>query len=87
MKTFLKILLLVLAVIVAVKLLPVVLLVGGGMALIAALIATIGVSLAAGLVGVGLFLALVLSPIWLPILALFGLIALFKKVGAKPAVA
>lgn len=87
MKTFLKNLLLVLAVAVAIKLMPIALIFGAVLALVAALVAAVGLSLAAGLVGVGLFLALVLSPIWLPVLALVGLIALIKKIGATPAVA
>jgi hypothetical protein len=85
MKTFLKVLLLVLAVAVAVKLMPIALIFGGVLALVAALVAAVGLSLAAGLVGVGLFLAFVSSPIWLPILALLGLIALVKRLAPKPA--
>lgn len=84
MNTFLKVVLVVLAVIVAVKLLPVALamacLVAGAVAVVGAL----GLSLAAGIVGMGLLLAVVLSPIWLPIMALVGIVALFKKVSAKP---
>ena len=47
-------------------------------------IVAVGVSLAAGILGVGLLLAAVLSPIWLPVMALVGIVALFKRVSAKP---
>lgn len=87
MKTFLKVFLIALGVIVAVKLLPVALVLGSILAAVAAVVAALGLSLAAGLLGAGLLLALVLSPIWLPVLALVGFIALMKKVGAKPAAA
>ncbi len=85
MKTFLKILLVALAVIVAIKLLPLALVLGCVVAGVAAIVAAVGVSLGAGLLAAGLLLALVLSPIWLPILALVGIVALIKKLGAKPA--
>jgi hypothetical protein len=87
MKTFLKILLSPLAIIVAVKLLPVALVLIGVLAAVAVLVAVVGVSLTAGLLGAGLLLALLLSPVWLPIMALVGVIALFKKLIARPAVA
>lgn len=85
MKTFLKVLLILIGVVVAIKLLPVALAVMCVIAAGAALVALIGVSLAAGLLCAGLVLALLLSPIWLPVLALVGLIALIKKLSAKPA--
>lgn len=87
MKTFLKVLVVALAVIVGVKLMPVALVLGCVLAVAAALVAAVGVSLAAAILGAGLLLALVLSPIWLPILALVGTIALIKKVSAKRALA
>ena len=85
MKTFLKILLLVLAVIVAVKLLPVALAFGCVIAGVAAIVAALGVSLAAGLLGAGLVLGASCSrrADWLPILALVGIVALFKKVSRE----
>ena len=87
MKTLLKILLVVLAVIVAVKLLPVAMVVGCVLAGLAAVVTAVGVSLVGGVLALGLFLALVLSPIWLPVMALIGIIALFKKASAKPVTA
>jgi hypothetical protein len=84
MKPFWKILLLVLAVIVAVKLLPVTLAMACVLGGIALAVVAVGVSLAAGLMGVGLVIALLLSPIWLPVMALAGIIALCKRANAKP---
>jgi hypothetical protein len=85
MKTFLKILLIVMAAIVAVKLLPFALALGCVVAAGMGVVAVIGFSLAAGLLGAALLLALVLSPIWLPVMALVGIIALVKKTGTKAA--
>jgi ABC-type transport system involved in cytochrome c biogenesis permease component len=87
MKTFLKVLLILIAVVVAIKLLPVALAFACGIAACAVIVALVGVSLAAGLLCAGLLLALLLSPIWLPVLALVGGIALIKKLNAKPATA
>lgn len=85
MNTFLKVLLILVAVVVAIKLLPVALALICVLAAGVGLLALIGVSLAAGLLCAGLLLAVALSPIWLPVLALVGLIALIKKSGAKTA--
>ena len=85
MKTFLKVLLIAVAVVIAVKLLPVALALACVLAACVGVVAAVGVSLAAGVLCAGLLLALVLSPIWLPVLALVGLISLVKKGGAKPA--
>ena len=70
-----------------VKLLPVALVLGLMLGGVAVIVAVVGVSLATGLVGVGLLLAVLLSPIWLPVLALFGIVALVKKANAKPVMA
>ena len=87
MKTFLMVLLILIAAVVAVKLLPFLFALLCVCGACVAVVALIGVSLAAGLLCAGLVLALVLSPIWLPVLALVGLIALIKKLGAKRATA
>ena len=85
MKTFLKVLLILIAAVVAIKLLPLALAFVCVIAAGAGLLALIGVSFAAGLICAGLLLAVLLSPIWLPVLALVGVIALVKKLGAKTA--
>lgn len=79
MKTFLKVLLVVIAVFIAIKLLPITLFAAcilGGAAL-AVLVA--GVSAAALVVCLAAALIAVLSPIWLPILAIVGLVLLIKR--------
>ena len=79
MKTFLKIALLVIVALVTVKLLPAIF--GLGCALAAAVLAlvAIGASAVAALIGGVIALAAVLSPIWVPALAIVGLIALIKR--------
>ena len=93
MKTFLIFLLALVGAVVVVKLLPLAfapvifvlglllliggLLVGGVAATVAA-----GLALLVGLLAGGVALAVVLSPIWIPVLAIVGLIALIKHVSA-----
>jgi hypothetical protein len=79
MKTFLKIVLLVILAVVAVKFLP--LLFGLGCVLAAAVVGllAVGASAVAALFGTMFALAVLLSPIWVPVLALVGLIALIKR--------
>ena len=83
MKTLLKIGLIVVAVVVAIKLLPTALVLGG----VAALLALVGFLTASGLLGAGLLLTLLLTPLWLPVLAVMGLIALGKKLCGRPVAA
>ena len=96
MKTFLIVLLALVGAVIAVKLLPLAfapvifvlglllliggLLVGGAAATIAAVLALL-VSLLMG----GLVLLVILSPIWIPVLAIVGLIALIKRLSAQSA--
>lgn len=91
MTTFLKIVLCVIAAILAIKLLPVLLapvLLVGLVALLlaglllgsAGLVASIGVALLAGFFVLALVLLAVLSPIWIPVLLIVGLVALLRKV-------
>jgi hypothetical protein len=79
MKTFLKVILIVMIAIIAVKLLPFTLALGfalGG-AIVAA--AVLGLSALAVLFCVSLALIAVLAPVWIPVLALVGAIALIKR--------
>lgn len=82
MKTFLKVLLLVIAAVVFVKLLP--LIFGLGCLLAGATFGFIALaaSVIAALLGSALVIMVVLSPIWVPILAVVGIIALVKR-GAR----
>ena len=83
MKNFLKIVLLVILAIVAVKFLPLIFafgwLLGGALVGLIALAA----SAIAALVGSVFVLAAVLSPIWIPLLALIGIILLVKRSNRK----
>lgn len=85
MKTFLKILLIAVLALLALKLTPV-FAVGAFIGLIvAAVLSAVGLSLVAALVAVALAFAMALSPIWIPVLVVLGAISLFKKLGDKPA--
>ncbi len=85
MKTFLKVLLIAAVLIVAIKLSPVIF-IGALLGLIAAaVLGAVGISLVAALLAVLLAFTLALSPIWIPILVVFGLVSLFRK-GSNPAV-
>jgi hypothetical protein len=79
MKGFVKVLLLVIAAIIALKFLP--LIFALGLTLAGALLGLIAAAASAviALVGGVLLLALLLSPIWIPILALVGVILLIKR--------
>ncbi|MBI4623982.1 MAG: hypothetical protein HY736_12300 [Verrucomicrobia bacterium] len=85
MNPFLKIILILVAAVIAVKLLPLTLALGCIFAAALAVFALVGVSLVAVLLCLGLLLAALLSPIWIPLLALVGLIALIKRGTRAPA--
>jgi hypothetical protein len=87
MKTFLKVLLIVALAILAVKLLPITLVAGCIFAVGVALLAAVGVSLVALGLCISLAIAALLSPIWIPVLALVGIIALIKRHRRAPIVA
>ena len=79
MKTFLKVVLLLIVVVIAVKFLQ--LIFGLGWLFAAAVIGALAFTASAVVAVTGSFfvIALILSPIWLPMLALVGLIALIKR--------
>jgi hypothetical protein len=81
MKTFLKVLLIAALLIVAIKLSPVIF-IGALLGLFAAaVLGAVGISLVAVLLAVLLAFTLALSPIWIPILVVMGLVSLFRKNG------
>ena len=83
MKNFLKIVLLMLAAIVAVKFLPAIFAFGWLLAgAVVGMMALAGTAIAA-LIGSVFVLTAVLSPIWSPLLALIGIIALVKRSNRK----
>jgi len=75
MKTFLKVILIVIAAVLAVKFLPLTLVLGCILGLGVALLAAAGASLLALGGGVALAVVALLSPLWVPVLAVVGLIA------------
>lgn len=79
MNTFTKIILVAAALIVAIKLSPVIFLAGLLGLLAAALLGVVGLSLLGVLVGLLIALTVSLAPIWIPVLAILGLISLFRR--------
>ncbi len=88
MKTFLKIVLIVVLALLALKFIPVIFVGAAAGLLVATLLGVVGVSLLAvllaALLGVVVAIAFALSPIWIPALLILGVISLFKKLGDKP---
>ena len=79
MKTFLKVLLIAALLIVAIKLSPVIF-IGALLGLIAAaVLGAVGISLVVSLLAVLLAFTLALSPIWIPVLVIMGLVSLFRR--------
>lgn len=79
MKTFLKVLLMAAILIIAIKFSPVLfigVIVG---LLVAAALGVVGISLVAALLAVLVAFAVALSPIWIPVLVIMGLVSLFRK--------
>jgi hypothetical protein len=81
MNTFLKVFLIVVGAILAVKLLPIAFGLVCGVAALLAGLAILGVSLAALLVCAALVVVAALSPIWVPVLAIVGIVGLCRRNG------
>ncbi len=79
MKTFLKILLIAALLLLAIKLSPVLFVGAFAGLLVAALLGVVGISLVVALAAVLLAIALALSPIWVPVLVILGLVSLFRR--------
>lgn len=79
MKTAFKIILVVAILLVAIKLSPIVFVLALGGLLVAAVLGAVGLSLLAAFTILVFALAAALSPIWIPVLAIVGLVALLKK--------
>jgi hypothetical protein len=85
MKTFLKVLLVIAVAVLAVKLLPLTLALGFALGLTLLIVGVLGVSALAVLLCVAIGLVALLSPLWIPVLALVGVLALIKKLGRNGA--
>lgn len=79
MKTFLKVLLAAVLLIVAIKLSPVIFIGALAGLLAAVVLGAVGLSLLAALVAVVIAFAVALSPIWIPVLCVIGLVSLFRR--------
>ena len=79
MKTFLKILLIAAILYVAIKLSPLIFVAGLAGLVTATLLGAVGLSILGVLVGVCLALAVALAPLWIPVLAIVGIISLFRR--------
>jgi hypothetical protein len=78
-KAFLKVILLVVLAIIAVKLLPLTFALGCVLALAVLALVAVGVSVMAALLAAIVVLAIASSPIWIPVLAIVGLVTLLKR--------
>lgn len=87
MKTFLKILLAAVILVIAIKLSPVLFFLALAGLLAAAVLGVVGLSLLTALLAVVLAFALALSPIWIPVLLVIGLVSLFRRDRSAPPVA
>jgi hypothetical protein len=84
MKTFLKILLAAVLLIVAIKLSPFLFVAAFAGLILAVVLGAVGLSLVAALVAVVIALAVALSPIWVPVLCVIGLVSLFRRNSKTP---
>ena len=79
MKTFLKVLLMAAILIIAIKFSPVIFVGALAGLVVAAVLGAVGISLVAALLAVLVAFAVALSPIWIPVLVIMGLVNLFRK--------
>lgn len=84
MNTFLKILLIAALVLVAIKFSPIFLVALIAGLIVAAVLGALGVSLLVLLAAILLGLAVALSPIWVTVLLVMGIVSLFKKSNSTP---
>ena len=84
MKTFLKILFVAALLIVAIKVSPILFVAAFAGLVVAAVLGMVGLSLAAGLIAVLLAFAVALSPIWIPVLCVIGVVSICRKTDHTP---
>ncbi|MEO6244409.1 MAG: hypothetical protein ABIQ12_03155 [Opitutaceae bacterium] len=83
MNSFLKIFLLVVLVLVAIKLLPLTLAAGCVLGLAVGVLMIAGVSALAGVLAVAVGVVAALAPLWIPVLAVVGLIAVIRRLNRR----
>jgi hypothetical protein len=79
MNTVVKVLLIVVVLLVAIKLSPIIFMLALMGLLAAAFLGAVGLSMLAVFAAIMLTLAVALSPIWIPVLVIVGLVSLLKK--------
>jgi hypothetical protein len=79
MKTFLKVLLVAAILILAVKFSPIIFICAFAGLVVAAVLGALGLSMLVGLLAIVLAVMLALSPIWVPVLVIMGVISLFRR--------
>ena len=79
MNTFLKVLLAAVLLIVAIKISPILFVAAFAGLIVAVILGALGLSLLAALVAVVIAFAVALSPIWIPVLCVIGLVKLFNR--------
>jgi hypothetical protein len=79
MKTFLKVLLLAVLLIIAIKFSPIIFIGALAGLIVGGILGIVGISLVAALLAVAVALVVALSPIWIPVLVVMGLVSLFRK--------
>lgn len=84
MNTVVKILLVVVVLLVAIKLSPIIFMLTLAGLFAATFLGVIGLSVLTVFAAVVLTLAVALSPIWIPVLVIVGLVSLFKKANRPP---
>jgi hypothetical protein len=84
MNTFLKVLLAAVLLIVAIKISPILFVVALAGLIAAVVLGAVGLSLLAALVAVVIAFAIALSPIWIPVLCVIGLVKLFSREDKAP---
>jgi hypothetical protein len=87
MKTFFKVLLVAVLLIVAIKFSPIIFIGALVGLVVAAVLGALGLSMLAGLVAIMLAVTLALSPIWVPVLVTMGVISLFRRTATPAPVA
>lgn len=84
MKTVLKVILIVALLLIAIKLSPLIFVAALAGLLVATILGALGLSLLAAFAAIVIALAVALSPIWIPVVVIVGLVSLYKKLNEKP---
>jgi hypothetical protein len=79
MKTFLKVLLVAAILILAIKFSPIIFIGAFAGLVVAAVLGALGLSMLLGLLAIMLAVMLALSPIWVPVLVIMGVVSLFRR--------